>query len=250
MTVSIDDWLRVHRWALDPGRCEWCGRAKSVLAHGTDDHPKTTWSMWCPTCEDPRAPADHLEVLPSIHWMIGEVRPVVTGVQGPAVGFPVIETMVWVRQGLTIPASELQYVASSLASLMRACEFETRKPGAWALELREDGSLWGPWCPMPCGWRTPKSGAPLPYREVTLGAANDARSCVSCSAPLQAGDRVWRPYNPGSTLTAAGWSFKAHQSALVCQVCARAVMAKGVETPTGKVFGPLRLVPVESGAVE
>src|SRR5690606_36186843 len=106
-------------------------------------------------------------------------------------------------------------------ALAQARQTYAEKPGEWVLALREDGTLWAPWCPIADAWR-PRSGTPLPYKEVTLGTARQTRICAACLEPLANGARAWRPYNPGSTLGSACWPSDAHQRACVCEPCARA----------------------------
>lgn len=242
MSVSIDQWLRAT-WALVPPRCDHCGRSKSVSAAAHDGQDQCDWGSWCPTCEDPRAPAEHLRVLPSVRWIIGEVRPIAVEAGGWSSGHPDLDLMVWARPGVTIKSAVLGDVNSALCMLARARETYVRKPGEWQLELREDGTLWAPWCPVSRGGAWPRSGEPLPYRESTLAESTRTRVCASCSSRLSAGDTVWRPHNPGGTVASAGWTRDAHQEACVCEICARKVIMKGVPANDGgTVYGPLRVV--------
>lgn len=240
--VTMAQWMKTA-WALVPDRCDLCGRPRSVAAMGADH---VRWGSLCTACDHPQALGPGRSVRPDLRWMIGEVRPLVRAVQDRQ-GWRNIDVMIWSRPGVAIAATDLSEAITSLRMLSLARETYACKPGEWALQLRADGSLWAPWCPIEYHWDAPRSGDPLPYREATLGYTPRKRSCVTCRAEMRRGDRVWRPYNPEGTLMSAGWDADANQTACVCHDCARKVIAKGVETDGGKVFGPLRLVRSESG---
>jgi hypothetical protein len=242
--VSIDKWLS-WTWAMVPKRCTHCRRPKCVAWWRQPDHERgQAWWSWCPDCFPLRSLSTKF---PGIVAWIGEVRPLAEEAQPErAVGGchlgPSPHIAVWMLDGYPMTAHEIGEVLSSFNQLAHARETYVRKPGEWALELREDGQLWAPWCPINNHW-SPRRGDPLPYRESTLCESKRQRVCVSCIAPLVAGMKVWRPYKPGGTVRDADWSTDAHHHACVCEPCARAVFMKGVPANDGgTVYGPLRVV--------
>lgn len=247
----LDQWLET-RWALAPSPCRKCKGPSSVMwwakVPSADGPGNAGFWTWCPTCTPiDKVPYKYRDAAA----FVGEIRQPLTEVlTGPDyVRGKRPPLAIWTWPGVPVDADELAAVVRSLGDLAHAREVYVRKPGEWTLAMRDDGSLWAPWCPINEHWR-PRHGEPLPYRESRIGASRTPRICVTCLTPLVAGETVWRPYNPGSTVAMAGWPSDAHQRACVCHECARKVIAKVVETDAGRVCGPLRLVrePAEAGS--
>jgi hypothetical protein len=220
------DWLK-KPWAVVPARCKRCHLPKLVCAYFGIGRLHWSATCWCDTGTN--------AVNPSVLWLVSEVRPPLMDASessGPNVS-------IWSNG--TIPRRMLADVLMDFAMLDKAREIWREKPGSWVLELREDGQLWAPWCPIDTCMGMRK-GKPLPYRESRLMASKYPRACVACAKPLTAGDRVWRPHNPNSTVSAAGWVSDAHQAAIVCEACATAAMQRGSPVPGPKPAVHLRLV--------
>jgi hypothetical protein len=243
-SISINDWLKMS-WALTPKRCKHCHRVKSVAWwRQPDSKAGQAWWTWCPEC----VPLNSLSAKhPGLVAWIGEVRPTVDEAHTPRVVGgcylgPPPRLAIWMLPEYPITTDDISSVMSSFNQLSHARETHAHKPGEWALELRDDGKLWAPWCPI--NWHySPRRGDPLPYRETKLAVSKRDRACVSCRAPLAAGAKVWRPYKPGGTVRDADWSVDAHHHACVCEPCARKAIMKGVPANDGgTVYGPLRVV--------
>lgn len=227
---------------LNPEPCPDCGAPQHVALYGKREHDeiKHYWGLECWACGEMidvmRDPATG----PALVYVVAERR-----ILGPrevarrARGREASESIVWVQPGESLCATTLDRCLQTLRSLDMDRATRMRKPGAkWELEL-VDGVPWAPWCPV--GWGSlHRHGDRLPYRETTLRKAKGERRCIVCKTPLEAGQRAWRPHNPGSSITRAGWSSDASRDALVCPACVAKLRVKVAPQPVEA--GPLAVV--------
>lgn len=235
-----EDWLKAQ-WALRPTPCNDCRKPRSVVYtewHATrKESAGHQWGLLCWHCHPPESVSSWLA--DALNWLIiGECRSRPLRLLEVGERVPKERVVVWHRPGTEL---DLEHLADTLRGLERlawAREMDARKPGPWQLQLRDDGQLWAPWCPV----SRLRDGPALPYRKSVLRASRSRRRCVACNARVEAGETVWRPYKAGGTVHACGWPSDAYQTAIVCQRCVDQFRGQQKPMIAAATHGPLHLV--------
>jgi hypothetical protein len=227
---------RFAPWELDPGPCPSCGGGRWVLWWVAPHRQvasaerqlvgSTARGLWCRACT------------PGLSSALA----VAVNLEG--------ELYVWQHPRCTLDhqaVSTLGWWLTSLTQLVRHRAIERARPGAWRLEVGDDGRLWMPWNRASDG----KTGEPWPLRQSVLRKANASRECMCCARSLDAGEEVYRADMRYLAVrrTSEGWTRESLTKALVCSACGQAVMlAVMPELPGLRVVK--HLVAIDGGIAE